>query len=457
MKEILTMSHQEIDKLKVIENVIDGKLTWRQAGRQLSLCLRQIGYLCARVRQQGHQGIIHRLRGRASNHRLDPALLDKAIELVKARYGDFGPTLAREKLAQLHQIQLSTFTLRQRMIEAGIGKPKRPKQRHRARRERRSCLGMLVQLDGSEHGWFEGRAPRCVLLLYIDDATSRLLYGEFVQSEATLTLFRTTRIYLERYGRPVAFYVDRDSVYKVNRQANLEEQLRDSQPLSQFGRAMAELGIEVIWAHSPQAKGRVERSFKTHQDRLVKELRLAGISTLQAANTFLRKVYLPDHNARCAVEASQPSDAHRPLLACHRLEEILSVRSPRILLNDFTLRFQNQWFQLLPQQPVRIQPKDQITVEVRLDGSTHLRFHHHSLRFQLLPSKLSKPGQLARDPAAALASKPSRPYRPPSTHPWKAAAYQKMLWKKSSPVLPGVNQKGRQRLDRAQMDLKNRP
>jgi hypothetical protein len=436
MEETLTMRNREIDKLKVIQNVIQGKLTWREASQQLCLGVRQIGYLCARVRQEGNRGIIHRLRGRASNHHLDRELLDQALELVSARYGDFGPTLAREKLEKVHRIKLSTFTLRQRMIEAGIWKSKPHRQKHRARRERRSCLGMLVQLDGSQHDWFEGRGPRCVLLLYIDDATSRILHAEFVRSEDTLTLLHTTRTYLERYGRPLAFYVDRDSIYKVNRQASIEEQLRDCPPLTQFGRAMEELGIELIWAHSPQAKGRVERSFKTHQDRLVKELRLAGISTLEAANPFLQQVYLPDHNARCALEAAQGRDAHRPLLAGHRLEEILSLRSQRTLQNDFTLRFQNQWFQLLAEQPVRLQPNDQLTVEVRLDGSTHLRFQGHYLRFQQIPCQPSKPIALAQKPSAVLAAKTARPYRPASTHPWKAASYHRMLRRKGDVSQP---------------------
>jgi hypothetical protein len=443
MEETLTMRNEDIDKLKVIENVLHGKLTWREASQQLGLCVRQIGYWCARVRQEGNRGIIHRLRGRASNHRLDSGLLDKALELVQARYSDFGPTLAREKLEKVHRIKLSTFTLRQHMIRAGIWKPKTRRQKQRARRERRSRLGMLVQLDGSEHDWLEGRGPRCVLLLYVDDATSRILYAEFVRSEDTLTLLRTTRSYLERYGRPVAFYVDKDSIYKVNRQASIEEQLRDCQPSTQFGRAIEELGIELIWAHSPQAKGRVERSFKTHQDRLVKELRLAGISTLEAANAFLWGVYLPDHNARCAVEAAQASDAHRPLLAGHRLEEILSLRSPRTLLKDFTLRFDNQWFQLLPQQPVRLQPNDQLLVEVRLDGSTHLRFKDRYLRFQLLPARPAKPTESGGNRSAVAAAKTARPYRPPPTHPWKAASYQRMLRRKASARLPGAEPRER--------------
>lgn len=432
MEQLLTMRNEEIDKLRVIREVLTGKLSWREAGERLRLSVRQIGYLCARVRGEGKRGIIHRLRGQPSNHRLDPEQVEKALEVVRARYADFGPTLACEKLWKVHKIQISVFTLRQRMMEAGIWKGKRGGQKYRALRQRRSAVGMLVQLDGSEHDWLEGRGPRCVLLVYIDDASSRVLYAEFVSSEDTLTLLGTTRAYLERYGRPLAFYVDQDSIYKVNREATIEEQLRDSEPLTQFGRAMQELGIEVIHAHSPQAKGRVERGFQTHQDRLVKELRLAGISAIAAANDFLWKRYLADHNERCAVEPAQPQDAHRPLLASHRLEEILSVRTPRTVFADFTVRFQNQFLQLAPNQPVRGRPKDSVMVEMRLDRSLHLRFKDRYLSFQVITGRPSPAVPLRQcQPAKAL-----KRYRPPSTHPWKKAPFEKRQlkqWASSSP------------------------
>jgi len=421
MEQILTMRNEEVDNLRVIREVLDGKLSWPEAGERLSLSVRQIGYLCARVREEGNKGIIHRLRGQPSNHRLDPEPVEKALELVRSRYADFGPTLAHEKLWKLHQVKISIFTLRQKMMAAGIWKAKRGPQKHRARRQRRSAIGMLVQLDGSEHDWFEGRGPRCVLVVYVDDASSQVLYAEFVSSEDTLTLLGTTGVYLERYGRPLAFYVDKDSIYKINRQASIEEQLKDSEPLTQFGRAMEELDIEVIHAHSPQAKGRVERGFKTHQDRLVKELRLAGISALEAGNDFLWNHYLPDHNERCAVEPAQSNPAHRPLLASHRLEQILSLRTVRTVFADFTIRFQNQFLQLPPNQPLRVRPKDQVMVEIRLDGSLHLRFKDRYLSFQVITAK---PSPAVPKPQLPVAQALKR-YRPPSTHPWKKASFEK--------------------------------
>jgi hypothetical protein len=426
MEEPLTMTTRELDRLRVIRHVLEHRMTWPQAAAQLGLCRRQIGYLCARVRAEGHRGIIHRLRGRPSNHRLAPGVVAQAVHLVQTRYPDFGPTFANEKLRAVHDLRLSTFALRQGLITAGVWHPRRLRVVHRSWRPRRACVGELIQLDGSDHEWLEGRGPRCVLLLYIDDATSRLRYAEFVPSEDTDHLFRCTQTYLEQQGRPVAFYVDKDSIYRINRQATIEEQLRDTQPLTQFTRAMAELNIQVLAAHSPQAKGRVERSFQTHQDRLVKELRLAGISTRDAANRFLTEVYLPAHNARFAVAPAAPTDAHRPLLTRHRLAEILSWRSERTLLNDFTLRYESQWFQVLREQPVRVRPGVRITVERRLDGSLHLRFRERYLACAPIPKPVRQPvvgvGRLPRRRATAL-----RPSQPSPAHPWKRRRYQTML------------------------------
>ncbi len=418
MEDKLTMSNQDIDRVKVIQNVIEHRLTWPQAARQLDLSVRQIGYLCRQVRKEGNRGILHHLRGKPSNYQLKPGLLDSALKILKhPRYQGFGPSFANEKLLEDHALVLSTPVLRQGMIQAGLWKARRHVPPHRAWRERRSCIGELVQLDGSDHDWFEGRGPRCVLILYIDDATSRLLYAEFVDVEDTLTLLATTGAYLGRHGRPMAFYVDKDSIYKVNRNATLEEELQDSSPITQFTRAMTELGIDVICANSPQAKGRVERSFNTHQDRLVKELRLAGISDKQSANQFLWKTYLPAHDARFAVPPANTTDAHRPLLRTHRLGEILSVRTPRVLANDYTLGCQKRFFQVLADQSIRVRPKNTILVETRLDGSTHLRFKDRYLNFIPIAKKPFKPLALPR-PVKTLLPTPQIPYRPPVKHPW---------------------------------------
>jgi hypothetical protein len=319
-------------------------------------------------------------------------------------------------------VGLGLETLRQLMIQVELWRPHKHGARHRAWRERRACVGMLVQLDGSDHDWFEGRGPRCALLIYIDDATSRILYAEFVKVEDTLTLMRSTWSYFKRWGRPVAYYVDRDSIYKINRPAKYEALTEDEQPMTQFTRAMADLGVEVIAANSPQAKGRVERGFKTHQDRLLKELRLRGISNMADANRYLQNDYMLEHNDRYAVAAADQADAHRPLLATHKLEQILSLRTERTLLNDFTLRHSNKFLQVLEHQPVRIRPGDKVEVEIRLDGSTHLRFERAYLNFKSIGKRPYRPQLVAQpsrgkqydDPRTkGVGSKPSK------DHAWR--------------------------------------
>ena len=424
------MSNREADRLRVISAVLKHKLTWAEAGLQLALSERQVGRLCARVRIVGNRGIIHGLRGQPSNHQLQPGLLDKAVDIVQLHYPDFGPTFATEKLLERHALRLSVPVLRAGMIKAGLYKPRKCASKHRAWRERRACVGELVQLDGSDHDWFEGRGQRCVLLVFIDDATSRILWAEFIAVEDTRRLLESAKRYLLRHGRPVAFYVDKDSIYKVNRQATIDEELRDSQPVTQFTRAMGELGIEMIFAESPQAKGRVERGFHTHQDRLVKELRLAGISDMPSANRFLREVYVPAHNARYAVEPVNALDAHRPLLKSHNLDEILSFRTERTVANDYTVRLRNRFFQITEQQPVRVKPKDKVEVETRLDKTIRIKCKGAELAFRELPQRPHKGYYDCRKPPKTSVGKAAQ-YKPPKNHPWR-------IWRPSNKPLEKI-------------------
>ena len=422
MEEDITMSQREINRHHVIHNVLEGRAGQKDAAKTLCLSERHIRRLCSRVENEGSRGIIHRLRGRPSNNQVDPEVLEKALcALHEPLWDGFGPKFASEKLKKYHGIKLSKETVRQLMLQTDAWAKKRRGWKHRQWRARRVCVGMLVQLDGSDHEWFEGRGPRCVLLIYIDDATSRILYGEFVDVEDTLTLMRSTKIYLELHGRPLAYYVDKDSIYKVNRAAKYESLAHD-ESVTQFTRAMNELGIDVIAADSPQAKGRVERGFDTHQDRLVKELRLRGISTKAAANRYLWDEYIPEHNASFAVDPASATDAHRPLLAAHRLERILSVRTERTMMNDSTIRHENKFFQIWEQQTVRVRPRDKIEVEERLDGSTHMRFKGVYLDFEpiekrpYVPALVAEPSQhkLYDDPRIkGVGSIPSK------NHPWR--------------------------------------
>ncbi len=387
MDEWVAMSQREVDRLLVLRKVLDGRLTQVAAGAQVGRSPRQIRRLCARLVARGARGLIHGLRGRPSNHQLAPGLLARAVALVRAKYADFGPTLAWETLAERHGLHLGLETLRQGLRRAGLWRGHRQDPPYRAWRTPRAAVGELVQLDGSPHAWFEDRGPRCALVSYVDDATSAIPHAAFIPEETTRDLLRTTGAYLRRYGRPLAFYVDRDGIYRVNQRPTLAEQLTGEGPLSQFHRALRELGIDLLFAQSPQAKGRVENRFGTLQDRLVKALRLARIGTLAAANVFLARTFLPAFNARFARAPASPTDAHRPLLAAHDLDAILSLKVTRHVQADFTLQYEGHRFQLAATQPVRVRPKVAVLVEDRLDGSIHLRLKGRELAFTRLPAR----------------------------------------------------------------------
>lgn len=441
MEGYLTMSNREIDRLKVIQNTIDGRFTQAEAAQMLGISVRQVRRVCRKVEAEGNRGIIHGLKGRPSNHLLPQWYKDDALELVKLHYSDFGPTFASEKLFENHGYLLSINTVRTVMLGEGLYAAKPHKPKHRKWRERRACVGMLVQLDGSEHAWFEDRGPKCALLIFIDDATGRILYGRFITVEDTANLMACAKAYLKLHGRPVAFYVDKDSIYKVNRQASIEEELRDETPLSQFTRAMGELDIQMIFADSPQAKGRVERGFRTHQDRLVKELRLAGISDMASANEFLERVYIPKHNAKFAVAPASPANAHRALLPAHKLDGILCLKLGRTLANDYTLRYKNKFLQLEAKQEVRIRPGSVVTVEERLDGSLHLKFKGAYLRHKAVEKRPYR-GFYATNKAElkALAKPPKGTSVSGRVHPWR-----RMGWLFKKPLeqrLPAQRQTG---------------
>jgi DNA-binding Lrp family transcriptional regulator len=291
--EMLMLSGKDRDRLKVLHEAEKGHLTQKQAGAVLRLSERWVRKLLARLRREGDGGILHRLRGRTSKRRLPEGLRQKMVRLVKREYGDFGPTLAAEYLAERHGIQVSKETLRQVLIAAGVWKRKRRRvEEVHVWRARRACWGELVQWDTSEHDWLEGRGPKLYLLAMIDDATSRAL-ARFAAQDTTQENFRLLASYLERWGRPLQFYTDKDSMFTLNRAPEEAEDEAWPEVLTQVGRALRELGIGWLPAHSPQAKGRVERFFGTAQDRLVKGLRKAGVRTLEEANRYLEREYLP--------------------------------------------------------------------------------------------------------------------------------------------------------------------
>lgn len=307
----LTMSQKERDRLGPMESLVAGTITQRQAAGQMGICERHVRRVLKRYREDGDVALVHKSRGQPSNRRFTDDFRKKVMDRVREHYADFGPTLAAEKLAERDGLEVSKETLRKWMIEDDLRKSKARKVRHRARREPKECRGELLQIDGSIHPWFEDRGPKVVLINAIDDATKHL-YSLFAPAETTDDVMRLLRGYIARHGRPLAVYVDRHSIYVTTRNASVDEQLEGLEAETQVARALRELDIEHITSHSPQGKGRVERSFHTCQDRLLKELRLAGISDIESANNLLERVYLTAHNERFTCPPACAADAHRP-------------------------------------------------------------------------------------------------------------------------------------------------
>ena len=310
-RDIITMRQRDLKRLHVIRKVIEGSLTQKQAAEVVSLSERQIRRIIRRIEAEGDKGIQHRSRGRQSNRKLPKKLTEKVVRLYQEKYQGFGPTLAAEKLLELEGIAVSKETLRTWLIETGQWQKGRKVRTHRQWRERKSCFGEMLQLDGSHHDWFEGRRPKCVLMAYIDDATSRV-YARFYEYEGTIPAMDSFKRYIRKHGIPMSIYMDRHTTYKSPAGPSIEDEINGTTPLSEFGRALTELGVKIIHAYSPQAKGRIERLFKTLQDRLVKEMAIRGISAIEEANKYLG-IYLAAHNKRFAVKAKQQEDLHREI------------------------------------------------------------------------------------------------------------------------------------------------
>src|SRR4051794_16395775 len=345
---VITMSRQEIVRMSVLHDLADGRIKIADASTLMGLGRRQVFRLAKAYGEHGPQALVSRRRGRPSNRCYPAALRAEAIGIIRERYCDFGPTLAAEKLAELHGIHVARETLRQWMMMTGLWKDRRARLRpvHQPR-YRRDCVGELIQIDGSEHWWFEGRGPQCTLLVYIDDATSRLMHLQFVESESTFDYFAATRAYLERHGKPVAFYSDKHGVFRVNKKDAV-----GGDGMTQFGRALHALNIDIICANAPQAKGRVERANGTLQDRLVKEMRLSGISTIEAGNAFL-PAFMEDYNRRFATEPRSDKDLHRPLAEHDQLDEAFAWKEERTVSNNLTLQYDQVLFILEPNEVTR--------------------------------------------------------------------------------------------------------
>jgi transposase len=403
---MVLMRRKELARLHVVRKVIQGELTQVDAARMLGVSDRQVRRWVRRVECEGERGVIHRGRGQRSNRAYPDRLKEKVVGLYRRRYGDFGPTLFEEKLREREGIELGRETLRQWLQEAGAWSGARKPRAHHRWRERKHYSGEMVQIDGSHHAWLEDRGPKLVLMSYVDDATNRVL-ARFYAYEGTMPAMESFGRYARRYGLPVSVYLDNHTTYKSPAEPTIEERLAGRRPKSEFERALEELGVEVIHAHSPQARGRVERTFRTFQDRLVKEMRLANITTIEGANIFL-ETYLPSYNQRFAREAV--GDVHRARPVSADLDRVLSIQTPRRVRNDGTVMHRSAFYQIL--EPVRSKT---VLVEERLDGALVISHRGKRLQYQRVePASrpaLSQPVRRARAQA--------RPASPPSTHPWK--------------------------------------
>jgi len=417
-EDIIAMSVRELRRVQVVHGALERRFTQKAAASLIGVSERQFRRLVRSVREWGDRGIIHQGRGRASNRRLGAGVKARVLRLYRTQYPDFGPTLAAEKLLERDGLEVSRETLRQWLLGAGLWEKRRRRSQHRQWRMRKACCGEMVQMDGSHHAWLEERGPELVLMGYIDDATNTVS-GRFYDYEGTMPAMDSFKRYVKRYGLPVSVYLDKHTTYKSQRELTVEEELAGVlQPLSQFERALEELGVAVIHAHSPQAKGRVERLFGTLQDRLVKEMRLRGISSREAANAFLRE-YLPGYNRRFGVRPANTIDVHVKLERGFNLDRYLCLKTDRTVRNDHTVAYDGKLYQIT--QPVLSR---KVIVQQRFDGSVQMiGAGGMSLKYREITGRPQKatPPELPR--------KPRQPRLPARDHPWRTSPLKTVVRK----------------------------
>lgn len=419
MPDIL-LNEVEKQKLEIITDVFDRKITNGDAAKKLGLSIRQIQRLKIDVRKYGASAIIHKLKGKPGNHKLHQAVKLEALSLVKEKYSDFKPKFASEKLEENHQLLINPETLRLWMIEGKLWKVKKYKRpEYHAWRKRKEYFGELQQFDGSYHYWFEkrlldeyGNPQEVCLLASIDDATGKITHAKFDFDESVIAVFNFWIEYTKSLGKPLGIYLDRFSTYKINHRMAVD----NSELITQFQKAMKLLGIQLISANSPEAKGRVERLFGTLQDRLTKELRLANISSIAEANLFLKESFIPKFNQKFSVVAAKEGNVHRQLAQKEKrkLKSIFSVKSIRRINLDYTIQFKNHFYQLEEIQPLTIRPKERILVEEWLNQTIHFKFRGKYLKVFILPKR---PKKVSKQPVI-LTNHPLN-WKPPPDHPWR--------------------------------------
>jgi len=430
MDELLQMSAKELSRVEVMQKLSEKRMSQKEAGAILHLSTRQIKRLLKAYRKRGATGLISKHRGRKGNNRLAEEVKKQALNLLKTKYKGFGPTLAHEKLVEREKLKLSDESVRKLMIEEDLWKPHKAKKAvtHQLR-ERRACFGELVQIDGSPHDWFEGRAERCTLLVFIDDATGKLGQLLFVDNESFVSYAQAAEGYFRQYGKPVALYSDKHGIFRVNLPS-----VGQGTALTQFGRAMQELDIEIICANTPQAKGRVERVIQTLQDRLPKEMRLRKIASREAGNAYLPE-FVVDFNQRFAEPPRSTVDLHRPLTAKEDLSHILTWQETRTLSKNLTLQFQKTVYQIQTQRPFYALRNALVTVCVNAQEQITILYNGKALPYTIYNQQTKQAEVVSAKQIDLALQKPHLPTKPAPNHPWRQG-FATPLSKRGNVILP---------------------
>lgn len=417
-EDIIMMRHKELKRIHLIHKVLEGEITQGKAAELASLSERQVRRIVKRIREEGDKGIVHKRRGKESSRKTHHKLKERIVSLYRQHYEGFGPTLTSEKLFERDGIQVSKETVRTFLLETGDWQKKRNRKKYRQWRQRKGHSGEMVQMDGSQHDWLEDRAPKCVLMAYIDDATGRVC-GRFYEYEGTIPAMDSFKRYIRRYGIPISIYFDRHTTYKSPSDPSIEDEINGTKPLSEFGRALKELDVELIYAYSPQAKGRVERLFATLQDRLVKEMRLRGISTIEEANRFLDDNYWADFNKRFMVKAQHKEELHRAVPKGLKLDKILCIRTERTVRNDNTVTHNTKLYQLKEAFP----KKAKIVVQERVDGSMIMTYQGVRIKYRAIAARPERVQQKKRTVRRRATTTPA------ADHPWRKSIEKgKKIW-----------------------------
>ena len=406
-EDIIMMKQEDLRRLHVIRKAMDRTITQKDAAEIIGIGLRQAQRVVRQVRIEGDKGIIHKSRHASSNRAIPCKIKNKALKLFKTKYPDFGPTLASEKLFERDKIKVNDETLRLWLINEGIPYKRRKKRPHREWRERKHYFGEMIQMDGSDHDWLEGRGAKLIFMGYTDDATG-MPFGRFYEYEGTIPAMDSFKHYIKKYGIPNSIYIDKHAAYKSKKKLSIEDELSNKDPLTQFTRAMKELGVEVIHAHSPQAKGRIERLFRTFQDRLIKELRLEKANTIDEANKVTER-FLPNYAKRFSVKAFKADDLHRPIPKGIDLNKILCVKEEHVLRNDFTVVHDKKLYQIEDNVKAK-----KVTVEERIDGSMAIMYKDKALKFKEITARPEKV-----EPKKKYEFKLKKVFIPPKDHPWR--------------------------------------